>query len=319
MEAVEEKKIISCIYCESVFKARNGLLQHLRTVRACVEKQEKEGIKVKTKFHTCESCNKQFSSSSTFKYHVNHCKEKIRLLYEAEKAEKEKLLTFQEKIYNELHLLKKEVEKITSTPSSTSTINNTNSNNTIHNTNNITIQNWMTEERIIDIFKKSLIDIQQLNPKELASFTVNHLVNGKDRPLYLCTDPSRQRMVYFDGSGNEMVDENCKTLIERVMQAKPFVNEFVQDHILNETKEKIEKIKPLHDTFSSLQQNRTYKIELSKQLPRTVESARTTKELMVEENGVDWDINDKKELEQEQVLYRTEDNWDFFEREEEEH
>lgn len=311
-----ESKSLECKYCNTVFKARNGLSQHLRTIRACIDKQEKDGIKVKTKFHTCESCKKEFSSSSTYKYHVNHCKEKIRLLYEKEKAKNEQLLSFQEKIYHEIHSLKNKVDKIATPVATTTNIaNNTiNSNNT---TNHITIQNWMTEERVMEIFRKSLTNVNQLNPKELASFTVNHLVNGADRPLYLCTDPSRQRMVYFDGSGNEMVDENCKTLIDHVMQAKPYVSEIVQDHIMYESKEEIEKVKPLHDTFSNLQRNRTYKIELSKQLPRTVERARTSlpSRSPTEDKGVDWDINDKLKEDEPQVeqrRYYEEDNLDFF-------
>ena len=60
-----------------------------------------EGIKVKTKFHPCSWCNKSFSSTSTFKYHVEHCKEKSKILYQQEKKTKEALLEENEALHDE--------------------------------------------------------------------------------------------------------------------------------------------------------------------------------------------------------------------------
>ena len=86
-----ETKDNTCAYCESVFKSRTSMLQHMRTVRPCIEKQEKEGIKVERKLYKCESCKKDFTSCSSFNYHIDRCKEKIKILYEKEKQEKEKM------------------------------------------------------------------------------------------------------------------------------------------------------------------------------------------------------------------------------------
>ena len=344
-QKVKKCEITTCTYCEKMFSSRSSLINHLRTVETCIAKQEANGIKVKKYEMTCEGCKKPFKSSSTFKYHLQICKVRFQQILEAERAEKESL-----KKQIELERLDKEVlklrveehdrkfeeilEKMDAKPSiPAATITNTNSNNHMknsHNTtnNNITIQNWMTEERILEIFQKNFKRIEQLNPKDLAHFTVNHLVNGADRPLYLCTDPSRQRMVYFDGSGNEQVDESCKTLIEKVLQAKPYLDEIIQDDIVDKTQEEIDKVKPYHDAFSNLQQSRNYKLELSKQLPRTVESARKPKRVAKPEpdgdgweNGVDWKINEKMkkqentaETERKKWIEETEnhDVWGFF-------
>ena len=329
-----------CKYCQYPFKSKSGMNQHLKTNDKCIEKQKQDGILVEKKCHVCDGCEKEFVSSTTFKYHLNVCKKLLahsiqQQAKEVFDSQQEVLKTQLEAQQKKLEVLEQELHKIATTKPSHSTTNNRNSHNvTNNNNNNITIHNWMTEEKVMEIFQKNFQRLDQLNPKELANFTVNHLVNGLDRPLYLCTDPSRQRMVYFDGSGNEQVDESCKTLIDKVMQAKPFVDEIIQDDIVDKTEEEIVKVKPFHDAFANLQQSRNYKLELSKQLPRTVESARKQKRVHKPEpdgdgweNGVDWKINEKLRKkdtnanaaaaaaeERKRVIEETEnhDVWGFF-------
>ena len=158
----------------------------------------------------------------------------------------------------------------------------------------------MTEDRIMEIFNKHL-STRQLEARELAIFTMTHLVNGQDRPIYLCTDPSRQRMVFFDISGNEQVDENCKILIDKVMMGKPYVKDLIQDEIIDNTESEIERLKPLYKGFKDLHKNRDYKLELSKRLPRTKESARnvTTKKDNDDDDDsdIEWDINERLQRE----------------------
>ena len=329
--------IPTCPYCQVQFRAKNGLTQHLRTVKACIAAQQADGLNIKVREYVCDACNKSLTSKSSMDYHLRVCKVRAQQLLEAERAEKEAeraekeaLMVRLEHYDSKLEQLQEKVQELETKPTASKITNNNmkNSHNTNTTNNHITIQNWMTEDRVMEIFQKNFKRIEQLNPKELAHFTVNHLVNGQDRPLYLCTDPSRQRMVYFDGSGNEQVDESCKTLIEKVLQAKPFVDEIIQDDIVDKTEEEIVKVKPYHDAFSNLQQSRNYKLELSKQLPRTVESARKPKRTAAPppdgdgwENGVDWKINDKmkpkpdtSETDRKKQIEETEnhDVWGFF-------
>jgi len=313
-----EQEIPTCNFCKGEFRTRSGLFQHQRTVAYCVSEQERLGIVIKRKKdHSCENCNKKFTANSSLKYHLNICKKKLVKDIE---DEKNALLVKVNEHDKELKELYKKVEELQSKGNTThhNTTNNNTTNNNTTNHNNITIQNWMTEERVMEIFRKYSKGVDDLSPKKLAAFTANHLVNGVDRPMYLCTDPSRQRMVYFDESGNKHVDNNCSMLIKHIMQAKPFVDQVVQDYITYETQEEIERVKPFHSTFYNLHQSRNYKMELSRQLPQTEEIAliQPSSKLVIEESGVDWDINEKIR-EKEEAENRVEvsdrcDNPDFF-------
>ena len=313
----------SCEYCSKKFTRLHTMKRHQSTVSHCIDIQNGLGKVVKQieYFCTYESCRKKLSSPSAFHYHIQHCKMN-------KDSVKGKQLLEHSLMKAQLDELKKEIKAIKESASLPSTINNTTNNNTINTTNNtnttnnnITIQNWMTEERVIGIFKKYLTGVDDLSPKSLATLTANHLVNGKDKPLYWCTDPSRQRMVYVDSDGNKQVDESCKLLIEHVLKAKPFVNQVVQKHIIYEPQEEIDRVKPLHETFFNLHQNRNYKIELSRQLPRSSESAR---KLHVPDmdttNGVDWYINDTVKDTEESLSEKTmvhQQAGDFFSQEDE--
>ena len=326
---MEESKPPTCKYCESVFKSKSGLVQHLRTVTACVKRQEIDGITVHQRSYACETCNKKFSSTSSFKYHSTICKEKLKKINESQLKEHALMKLQLAENQKQIEMLMKKMETIeTTTPSIQTTNNTTNSNNsnnsnnnTINNINNITIQSFMTEEKMAEIFQKEIKKINDFMPKNFATFTANHLVNGVDKPLYFCTDPSRQRVVYLDASGNQQVDENFKLLIEHVMKAKPCVNDMFQEYVTHEEQEEIDRLKAMHDTFLTLHQNRTYKSELSKQLPRNEESARKKKVLPTKAEEIDWEINDKlKEKEEtKRDVSERQNNADFFPQEDDDY
>lgn len=88
----------TCSYCQSQYKTRSALMMHLRTSDDCIKKQEDDGITVKRYIMECESCHKQFKSSSSFKYHLGVCKFKLEKRLESECAEKEALKLLVEEI-----------------------------------------------------------------------------------------------------------------------------------------------------------------------------------------------------------------------------
>lgn len=273
----EAKKFV-CNFCDSVFTRKHTMLYHQITAQKCLVLQENKGKLINKKIFLCtnKECKKEFSSRSASKYHIARCLIKNE----------------QNELKLQVKLLQEEMKKI----NNITTINNTTNNDNRNTVNNITINQWMTEERVLDIFHKNF-STRQLEAKELAQFTMNHLVNGKDRPIYLCTDPSRQRMVFLDCNGNEQVDENCNVLINKVMTAKPYVTELVQDEIIDNTKEEIDRLKPLYKDFTNLHKNRDYKLELSKGLPRTKENARLIIPKPNQDDDIEWDINERLEKE----------------------
>lgn len=284
-------KIFECEHCHKIFARHANMVLHKRTVKKCIDLQIEQGITPQIKDFNCPNdCGKIFKSHSALNYHTKRCNVKE-----------------QELLQLQMQQLKEEVQQLKNT-----TVNNiSNAHNTTNSHNNtvnhITINQWMTEERILDIFNKHF-STRQLEPKELAQFTMTHLVNGQDKPVYLCTDPSRQRMVFFDGSGNEQVDENCKILIDKMMQAKPYVKDLIQDEIVDNTVSEIERLKPLYNGFTNLHKNRDYKLELSKGLPRTTESARRNivfKTNPDDEDEIEWDINERLQREREEREHTT--------------
>ena len=311
MENEPVYKELICEYCKKTFCRLNALQRHKRTVASCIKIQEESGKIVKKIEYICpnQTCKKKSSSHSSFQYHVLHCKLNNKFI--SEQKDDENLIIKQtlNEQNKKIELLNKKIEEL----HKYSTINNI-TNNSNNSTTYITIQNWMTEERVIEIFQKHIKSIDDFSPKNLATFTATHLVNGLNRPLYICTDPSRQRMIYVDSSGNKQVDKNCSLLIEHVLKAKPFVDQVIQEHITYETQEEINRVKPLHNTFSNLHHSRNYQIELSRQLPQTEECARNKPLYIIENNGVDWEINDKireKETMHNKVVISDINN-DFF-------
>ena len=288
-----------CEYCHRTFHQKKSVKLHQRTVRSCIELQEQSGKEVHRKFYECtyESCSQTFTSITSLKYHVEKCKNKGTPI-KTPKELQEELRLLREKLQH--------VESLVSNPApstniGTQQIDNSNSHNTnSHNTtNNITIHQWMTEERIRQIFKEQLFALTDLEGSALAKFTMKNLVNGQDKPMYLCTDQSRQRMVFFDNSGNEVVDKDCSVLIDKVLQSKEYVKELINDDIVDKTPEEIAQLKPLYNGFKNLHENRSFKLELSKGLPNTPltameEQANKRHHTAYDDDEPDWDINERR-------------------------
>jgi hypothetical protein len=147
----------------------------------------------------------------------------------------------------------------------------------------------MTEERVLQIFKDHF-GRNDLPEKKLADFTCKWFLSGNDKPMYLCTDPTRKRFVFVDQHGTEIVDKNCSTLINLLFQARPYVKDLIQDEIIDQTEDEITSIKDQYKAFLNLEADgMEYKLQLCRRLPSKIHS--TSKD--IPEDDIDWDINEK--------------------------
>ena len=187
---------MECIYCHKIFSGKPTLVKHQRSTKKCLEIQQTLGVEIKKLSYSCKICNKEITSNNGLSYHENKCKKKSVDLQQTViqlKKEVDELKSNQNLILNN-----------TTNNTTNNTLNNT-LNNTTNNTN-ISIINYMTEERVLQIFKDHF-QVKDLPQKELGKFTIKHILSGEDKPVYKCTDLSRKCCVYIDQSGNEIVDK----------------------------------------------------------------------------------------------------------------
>jgi hypothetical protein len=88
-------------------------------------------------------------------------------------------------------------------------------------------------ESITEILKKHYNKIEHLlqgDQKQLANVTVNHLLLGKDQPMYYVTDRSRNKFMYTDSDKNEKEDTNATILRSLVYRGvKPIIKGLYRD------------------------------------------------------------------------------------------
>lgn len=280
---------MECTYCHKILSHRSALIKHQKTVKMCIELQKELGLEIVKKDFLCSFCKKDFSSNHSLKYHFDHvCKTKK----EHELSEMNQLSKSFVELKNKVETMESKINTNTNTTSNTTnTTNNNTMNNSNNTTNNISIVNYMTEERVLQIFKDHF-GKNDLPEKKLADFTCKwFLSGGEDKPMYLCTDPSRKRFVFMDKDGEEVVDKNCSTLIGLLFQAKPYVKDLIQDEIIDQSEPEILLLKDQYKDFLNLEADGTeYKLQLCRRLPaKTTTTSNPTSSV----DEIDWDINDK--------------------------
>lgn len=274
---------MECQYCHKTFSGKPTLIKHQRTVKSCLEIQQSLGIEIKKLSYTCNVCKKEFTSNNFLYYHANVCsKNNIELQTKFDALKKE------------LDELK---EKKTTIIQHNNIVNNINSNNN-------SIINYMTEERVLDIFKKNF-QIKDLSEKELGKFTVKHILSGEDKPVYKCTDLSRKKCIYIDQDGKEIVDKNMKVLIDLLHQAQPYVKEIVQDDIIHQEDEIIIKLRKDYKAYINLETD-------GHEFKSVIAKCTLDKPKKPLEDDIDWNINDKFKEKVEYSMPIQDDSLDFF-------
>lgn len=229
---------MECNFCNKIFSSKSSLNVHQKTTKYCLKLQGKN----EEKNFECEHCNKIFTVKINLISHYGICKEKevnykfeqrekdlrkefeqrekdLRKEFEIELKEKEEEINeLKQKIaelngrlytFKDDHELIKEIAKQpkNTTTSTTNTLNIT----TCLDFNNI--------DKIKDVIENDFNINYAINgQKGIANFVKDKLLkddNGK--PLYICTDASRQIFKYKDSTGEIKKDVEAKKLTEYIV------------------------------------------------------------------------------------------------------
>jgi len=215
-----------CEYCNREFDSKSNINKHQKTSLYCIKIQrEKDPAKnIEIIVHECKFCKRQLTTKYSLKTHFTTCKEKLKT---TQKEESEMII-----MKKEMSNLQKEVAQLKEKPNIT--VNNTNTDNSIKTvTHNYSSLLDCSTESITEILKKHYNKIEHLlqgDQKQLANVTVNHLLLGKDQPMYYVTDRSRNKFMYTDSDKNEKEDTNATILRSLVYRGvKPIIKGLYRD------------------------------------------------------------------------------------------
>lgn len=197
-----------CIYCNKSFSSKCNLTRHQRTSKTCLKNKTENSRQI----YKCELCGKELSSNQRLKSHQeNACKKKG-------KAQNQTNIT------------------------------NINSNNITNNTININInvnsphigfEEFMTPENIKKYFRPPS-EIAE-NGHELAIYTIDNVLLGIDKPIYICVDKRKKSFLYLTQEKEQKTDTRAWALTDYLSYYSP-----------------IEEVKPIlksNEYISSLSQN----------------------------------------------------------------
>ena len=210
---------MECNFCNKIFCSKSSLNVHQKTTKYCLKLQ---GKKDKENEFECEFCNKKFTVNQNLTSHYFICKEKEKLIKHIKKEFSKKLKEKEDEI-NELkqkiaelngrlYTLKDDhdvIKEMAKQPKNTT-------NNTLNITSCIDFDNIDKIKYVIE--NDFNINYAINGQKGIANFVKDKLLkddNGK--PLYVCTDPSRQIFKYKDIAGEIKKDVEAKKLTEYIV------------------------------------------------------------------------------------------------------
>ena len=229
---------MECNFCNKIFASKSSLNVHQKTTKYCLKLQGKN----EEKNFECEYCNKIFTVKINLISHYGICKEKElkdkckkreeilikELNKETEKFRKEFEIVLKQK-EEEINELKQKIAELTGRlytfkddhdlikeiakqPKNTTN----NNNNTLNISTSLDFDNI---DRIKDVIENDFNINYAINgQKGIANLVKDKLLkddNGK--PLYICTDPSRQIFKYKDSTGEIKKDVEAKKLTEYIV------------------------------------------------------------------------------------------------------
>jgi len=178
----------------------------------------------------------------------------------------------------------------------------------INITNNIGFMEYMTPERINNVFgEKYTIQTLMGGETALADFTIEYFLKGQDKPVYLVSDKSRNSFYFLDSEKNRIDDSDGK-IIRSLIWSYGFnaIHSIYNDHV-----KKVSVNTDGAATFSSINQHynsiknlqkddngaKEYTQCLAKKLPKTL----TEKELMENLWKAEKELTEKLRLEDEEM------------------
>jgi uncharacterized Zn-finger protein len=98
-----------CEFCNKEFKTSSNLNYHKKTVKYCLDIQNRNNIEIEEKKYECNLCKKQFNRNSHLETHFFKCKEKTQIKLDKEENIKLKKLLdeYKQELYSKDLLLEK--------------------------------------------------------------------------------------------------------------------------------------------------------------------------------------------------------------------
>jgi len=277
-----ETETYICEFCNKEFKQKFILNRHQKTSKECIFIRTGE-VPEKQLFE-CKYCLKELSSKQRLENHIDICKIRKQQI-EDEKSELKKMT-------KEMNTMKKELEKLKNKPTTTNNNNITiTTNNTDNSVNNYcSLLNYMTPEVVRESFKNfNINNLLSGSQKDLADMTIKNFLTGKDHPLYICKDRSRNKFVYTDDENKEKEDANAIVLRTLVYNGiapllkKLYHEEYIKLHdelarckriddkvLIQVSREDIKELDEAYKQFNILKEAEDYISHLSKCLPTSI-------------------------------------------------
>jgi len=271
----------NCEFCKKYFTSKSILTRHIKTSKNCIK------LRTNNSEHLfiCCFCNKQLSSKQRLGEHIKICKVKKQLLKD---QEDKKYIELQQ----QMSIITNEIAKIKTTPTTNITINDNSNNNSTNIMNNYKpLLQYMTPSIIKETFEQNYtIKDFAGSQKALADFTTKQFLSGKNKPVYLCTDRSRQHFTFVDKE-RDMEDQNAMILITLISKGfgtvkklyKKQLNDlnkrlemFRESDNLTMITETISQIKELEKNYQQIlatqDEGDHYRCQLAKILPSNIDN-----------------------------------------------
>ena len=286
-----------CNFCNTSFYNKSNLTKHQKTSKSCLVIQnglknqlniiqsvnQSQTTEKQKNIFQCEYCTKTLSSKQMLNGHLDICKIKKKHLEDEDNRFK--------KITLEMTMMKEELEKLknkSTTNNITITTNNTDNSSSVNNY--CSLLNYMTPEVVRESFKNfNINNLLSGSQKELADMTIKNFLTGKDHPLYLCKDRSRNKFVYTDEENKEKEDANAIVLRTLVYNGiapllkKLYQEEYVKLHdelarckriddnaLIETSRDDIKELDEAYKQFNILKEAEDYISHLSKCLPTSI-------------------------------------------------
>lgn len=284
----------NCHFCNSELSTNSSLNKHIKTSKYCIKSRDSLS---EVKLFECKNCKKEFTSKHRMNLHT--CKTTQTEL---------------QHLKDKVETLTKEIVQLKDKPT-TITVNTDNS----MTFNNYTSLLDCSTEKITETFRKHYNTIEQLlqsDQKHLADVTVQHLLSGKDQPMYFVTDRSRNKFMYTDKENNAKEDANATILRSMVYRGiKPIIKNLYHEEFKRLRKElaiyqrkdsdecilsRHKDLKELEEAYQQMdiiKENDDYIAQLSKCLPSSIIDRIYKDNILKEEYDSDEEF--KRQLEHE--------------------
>ena len=211
-----------CEFCENNFSSISNLVNHQKTAKYCLKKQNKN---IEKQF-TCVGCNSEFTRKHDFNRHIKSCKSNLSHEIILENIEiKDKIILMESQFNYKLCEKDKQIEKLENTIKDLQNTIEKLATHAISRPTTSTIKN--TQINYIQQMKPVIDDELKDNAQNL---TIDHILKGpegyaqyaleyplKDRVC--CVDYARRKVKFKDPNGNVITDPEMSTLATKFFQS----------------------------------------------------------------------------------------------------